>query len=126
MVQGVVLVYDAGDRRSFHNVTRWMADIKQHATEQNVVVMLVANKVDLPAEKRLVSAEMGRQLAEEIGQGPLLLPLPFPLAVLDIIGNLYIIGIVFRTVYDFDISCAKYLLRSRQWPWWWYWWLLLL
>ena len=63
----MVLVYDAGDRRSFENVLRWVQDIKQHATEREVMVMLVANKVDLLAEQRVVSSEMGARLAAEIG-----------------------------------------------------------
>eukprot|EP01052_Picozoa_sp_SAG31_P008116 SAG31_NODE_402_length_16197_cov_5.262425_4_plen_327_part_00 len=65
--QGVVLVFDAGDRRSFENVMRWVQDIKQHATEREVMVMLVANKVDIPAERRVITPEMGAQLAAEIG-----------------------------------------------------------
>ena len=72
----MVLVYDAGERRSFENVMRWVQDIKQHATEREVMVMLVANKVDLPKDQRVISSEMGRKVSRRTSPAPA--PLLFP------------------------------------------------
>lgn len=63
---GVALVYDVCEPESFHNVARWITDIREHATVDDIVVILVANKVDL-AGARAVSSAVGRQLAEECG-----------------------------------------------------------
>jgi small GTP-binding protein len=61
--QGVVLVYDVCDVVSFRNVTRWVDDIREHATDEDIVVVIVANKIDL-AEERIITGQMGRELAE--------------------------------------------------------------
>lgn len=42
---GVALVFDTCDTISFANVSRWVADIRQHKTVEDIVIMICANKV---------------------------------------------------------------------------------
>jgi len=81
---GILLVYDVTDDRSFnstlhiyrfiysgHNLTisidirTWHANIEQHASE-GVNKILIGNKCDW-TDKRAVSQDEGRDLAEELG-----------------------------------------------------------
>ena len=57
--QGIVLVYDITDRGTFNSVRSWMAQIADHADAQ-VNRVLVANKSDNEAERRVSSAEAPR------------------------------------------------------------------
>lgn len=43
---GAVLVYDITKQKTYESVTRWMEELKEHASDQ-IVVMLVGNKCDL-------------------------------------------------------------------------------
>jgi Ras-related protein Rab-8A len=63
--QGILLVYDVTDRKSFEHVDHWMAQIKQYADLQ-VDLVLVGNKTDL-ASARVVSSAQGEQLAAAYG-----------------------------------------------------------
>jgi len=62
---GILLVYDVTDDRSFNNIRTWHANIEQHASE-GVNKILIGNKSDW-ADKRAVTEEQGRELAEELG-----------------------------------------------------------
>jgi len=62
---GILLVYDVTDDRSFNNIRTWHANIEQHASE-GVNKVLIGNKSDW-TDKRAVSEEDGRELAEELG-----------------------------------------------------------
>jgi Ras-related protein Rab-8A len=62
---GIMLAYDVTDMRTFDNIRNWMKSIEQHASE-SVDRILVGNKCDL-SEKRVVSTEMGKALADEYG-----------------------------------------------------------
>jgi len=61
--QGLLLVFDVTDERSFNNVRRWIRNIELHAGE-DVPILLVGNKSDL-SDKRVISTECGKALAEE-------------------------------------------------------------
>jgi Ras-related protein Rab-8A len=61
--QGIVLVYDVTDRRSFESIRNWINQIQQHA-DVHVNKILVGNKCDMLDEK-VVSTEEGKKLAEE-------------------------------------------------------------
>ena len=39
------MVYDVTDRQSFNNLTRWMSDLKSFGTFDDVITILVGNKV---------------------------------------------------------------------------------
>eukprot|EP00227_Mantoniella_beaufortii_P005489 CAMPEP_0197608396 /NCGR_PEP_ID=MMETSP1326-20131121/48992_1 /TAXON_ID=1155430 /ORGANISM="Genus nov. species nov., Strain RCC2288" /LENGTH=127 /DNA_ID=CAMNT_0043176593 /DNA_START=131 /DNA_END=511 /DNA_ORIENTATION=- len=43
---GALLVYDISNHSTFENVERWLKELRDHADE-NIVVMLVGNKSDL-------------------------------------------------------------------------------
>jgi Ras-related protein Rab-8A len=71
---GILLVYDVCDERSFNSMGLWGADVdirtwfqnvEQHATE-GVHKILIGNKCDW-TEKRVVSEDQGRALAQELG-----------------------------------------------------------
>ena len=60
------MVYDVTDRKSFDRVTDWMADLEHHKQkDQDVDVILVGNKIDLPC--RVVTTEAGKKLADSLG-----------------------------------------------------------
>ena len=42
---GIMLVYDITNQKSFYNVTNWLRNIDEHASE-DVVRVLVGNKVE--------------------------------------------------------------------------------
>ena len=61
----ILVVYDVTERKSFQNVTTWVECIDKFA-KSNVLRILVGNKTDLE-DKRVVSTEEGKKLAEENG-----------------------------------------------------------
>lgn len=61
--QGILLVYDVTDRRSFESIRNWVSQIQQHA-DFHVNKILIGNKCDMLDEK-VVSTEEGRKLAKE-------------------------------------------------------------
>jgi Ras-related protein Rab-8A len=64
--QGIFMVYSLGDKGSFSNVRNWMKQIAKNASE-SVCKVLLANKSDLPADKKECVAAEGRELAEREG-----------------------------------------------------------
>lgn len=62
---GIIVVYDTTEKESFKNVTSWMNEINRYASE-NVNRLLIGNKSDMD-EKKQVSYEEGRELAEKMG-----------------------------------------------------------
>lgn len=63
--QGILLVYDVTDRRSFESIRNWINQIQQHA-DVHVNKILVGNKCDMLDEK-VVSTTEGQKLAAEFG-----------------------------------------------------------
>ncbi len=59
---GMVLVYDVSDEKTFENVGHWIQQTELHAT-QGVNKMILGNKCDMPT--RVVSTERGQTLAAE-------------------------------------------------------------
>ncbi|KAF8139768.1 rab-type small GTP-binding protein [Boletus edulis] len=62
---GILLVYDVTDERSFNNIRTWHANIDQHASD-GVNKILIGNKSDW-TDKRAVTVDQGRELADELG-----------------------------------------------------------
>eukprot|EP01101_Sappina_pedata_P013469 TRINITY_DN9735_c0_g1_i1.p1 TRINITY_DN9735_c0_g1~~TRINITY_DN9735_c0_g1_i1.p1 ORF type:complete len:220 (+),score=44.95 TRINITY_DN9735_c0_g1_i1:26-661(+) len=62
---GILLVYDVTDEKSFASIKGWIQNIEDHATE-TVTKRLIGNKCDAH-DKRVVSSDKGRTLAEEYG-----------------------------------------------------------
>lgn len=59
---GALLVYDISKRQSFTNVDRWLRELRDHA-DQNIVILLVGNKSDLK-HIRAVTQEEAAAYAE--------------------------------------------------------------
>ena len=63
---GVILVYDVTSRDSFDSVrTVWMRELQTYANPDEMVLMLVANKIDKAAE-RTVSTAQGQDFAKDL------------------------------------------------------------
>ena len=61
--QGILLVYDVTDRKTFQAIGNWISQIKSHA-DVNVNRVLIGNKCDM-VEERAVSTSEGEALARE-------------------------------------------------------------
>ena len=59
---GILMTFSLGDLNSFQALENWLRQIKTHASE-DVVKILVGNKCDLE-ESRQVSTEEGKELAD--------------------------------------------------------------
>ncbi|CAF1128676.1 unnamed protein product [Adineta ricciae] len=59
----LLLLYDVSSILSFNHVRDWLSEIKEYA-QTNVIIMLIANKVDKTTE-RVVTRDMGEKLAAE-------------------------------------------------------------
>ena len=62
-VQGIIIMYDLTNRKSFENLERWFNIVSQNFPGKTI--FLVANKLDLADDKRIVTVEEGQKLAEE-------------------------------------------------------------
>ncbi len=60
-VQGIVVVFDLGNRKSFENVNYWLEEIKNNY--KNVVIVLFGNKCDI--DERAVTTEEIQKLVKE-------------------------------------------------------------
>ena len=49
---GALLVYDVTSQQSFHNVEKWLKELKQFA-DSNIVILLVGNKTDLKDQREV-------------------------------------------------------------------------
>ena len=63
--QGILLVYDVTDRRSFESIRNWVGQIQQHA-DVHVNKILIGNKCDMTPQ-RVVTTEEGQSLANDFG-----------------------------------------------------------
>ncbi|CAD8079644.1 unnamed protein product [Paramecium sonneborni] len=59
---GALLIFDITDRSSFDNLDKWLKDIELNT--QSIVIMLVANKIDIQ-DQRKVSKQEAAQFAFE-------------------------------------------------------------
>ena len=58
---GIILIYDVTDEQSFDNVSNWINQIKEEASD-NVIIFLVGNKID-DVDHRKIQIENGENLA---------------------------------------------------------------
>ena len=63
--QGIIIIYDVTDKKSFEYANEWINDIK-NGLSFNTQLLLARNKKDLE-EGREVQTEEGEKLAEESG-----------------------------------------------------------
>ena len=59
---GIILIYDVTNQQTFENVTNWINQIKEEASDK-VTIFLVGNKID-DVENRKIQTESGKNLAE--------------------------------------------------------------
>jgi len=62
--QGILLVYDVSDPKSFASVEEWMHEIRRQG-DANVCVVLVGNKADV--DRRMVTRKQGEDMAATFG-----------------------------------------------------------
>jgi len=62
---GIFLVYDVTDRKSFEKISEWMKTILSYNTKEKIGLILLANKID--SDTREVNKEEGENLAREFG-----------------------------------------------------------
>ena len=60
LLQGIMLVYDITNEKSFENIKTWIRNIEEHASA-DVERMIIGNKCDVE-ERRQVSRERGQQV----------------------------------------------------------------
>lgn len=60
---GVVIVYDVSCKKSFNTVKDWVSSISD-ASDKDIKMILVGNKIDLPRE---VTNEEGKSMAQKYG-----------------------------------------------------------
>lgn len=63
--QGIILVYDVTNRKTFENIKKWVSQIKEEVSDK-VSIVLVGNKIDI-VEGRRVNIEEGEKMAKECG-----------------------------------------------------------
>lgn len=61
---GALLVYDITRRETFANLTTWLEDARAHASNKDMVIILVGNKCDMEGRRR-VRFEEGEAFAKE-------------------------------------------------------------
>jgi Ras-related protein Rab-1A len=61
---GIVMVYDITEPKTFQNLKHWMEDINAYATKTRVAKILIGNKCEQP---RAVAYTTAKQFAGEIG-----------------------------------------------------------
>ena len=57
-------MYDVTHQQSYLNISNWSNTIDQNC-DATVIKLLVANKIDVPPEKRIVSTDMGQEMANK-------------------------------------------------------------
>ena len=62
---GVILIYDITDSKTFDGIHFWMTKVRQYSPDQ-VEMMLLGNKLDME-NQRAISKDTGREAAERMG-----------------------------------------------------------
>jgi Ras-related protein Rab-10 len=60
---GIILVYDITNAKSFENISKWLRNISEHATE-DVEKLILGNKCDME-DRRVVPRDRGEAIARE-------------------------------------------------------------
>mmetsp|Transcript_32710 Transcript_32710/g.52355 ORF Transcript_32710/g.52355 Transcript_32710/m.52355 type:complete len:208 (+) Transcript_32710:38-661(+) len=62
--QGVILVYDITRRDTFDNIREWLKEVDIFTTKENVIKVLVGNKIDLDKSRKITRNE-GSEFARQ-------------------------------------------------------------
>ena len=65
-VHGIFLVCDVTNRVSFQHIPRWLNMAQNYCTEENIVIILIGNKIDQVADRQ-VSSNEGHSIARSHG-----------------------------------------------------------
>ncbi len=60
---GILLMYDITNEKSFSNIQNWITQIKEE-TSSNIVLFIIGNKIDLE-DQRKITYENGKNLAKQ-------------------------------------------------------------
>ncbi|KAG5634154.1 hypothetical protein H0H81_003129 [Sphagnurus paluster] len=63
--QGIILVYDVSRRKSFEGLPRWYSEIQKYVDSDDVVKILIGNKVDMEFSRQVSTAE-GKAFATQM------------------------------------------------------------
>ncbi|KAJ1927359.1 hypothetical protein IWQ60_002991 [Tieghemiomyces parasiticus] len=63
--QGIILVYDVSRRETFEHLDRWLNELNTYCSAQDVVKIIIGNKVDKESE-RAVSVQEGAEYARKV------------------------------------------------------------
>jgi small GTP-binding protein len=61
--KGIILTFDVSDLKTFLDIESWLIEIRANCRDEDLVIALVANKIDL-AHKRSVTSERAKALAD--------------------------------------------------------------
>ena len=61
---GVLLIYDIGNRKSFQRIDFWLKELKDNNRLEELFICLVGNKIDME-DKREITREEGEQYAKD-------------------------------------------------------------
>ena len=50
---GAIIVYDITSTESFQKVKKWVEELRNHANKKNITIVIVGNKSDLEAQRRV-------------------------------------------------------------------------
>ena len=62
---GIILMYDITQKKTFHNIKNWYNNIKDSMNINKVAMIILGNKSDLPNKE--VTKEMGDKFSEQYG-----------------------------------------------------------
>ena len=62
---GIILVFDVTDQKSFEKIKEWMSQIKANTQADQIGLVLLGNKCDI--EPRTISKNDGEELGKELG-----------------------------------------------------------
>lgn len=68
-IQGLLLVYDISDPKSFENLTDWVSEILKNLEYQNYILGIIGNKIDLRPLKNnttSISRSQGREFLKKV------------------------------------------------------------
>ena len=60
-----IITFDVGDEKSFKEVSYWVEELRNKCEYENLIMALVGNKCDIEPEKKRVSLQMAKDLANQ-------------------------------------------------------------
>lgn len=62
---GILLLFDLGNRNSFYSIKSWITSLKESIDVDKIGILIVGNKCDIPEENRAVDKEMTDKMVEK-------------------------------------------------------------